>query len=281
MSDLSYLDRVRYPQDLNDLERLSLINLSYSRLNTILDKTWGCGLKYYYQYVLKYPDQSGPHALLGNIIHEVLELCIDNDKEYDEVDYFATFEVSQKKFDPENTIPADLIYKGKQMLQKYYNKHKKDKYSARISLYPTILGKELPFEIVIGNGKFRGFIDLVYEMDGVVTVCDYKSGATEVPDKYVPTNTQLGIYALAMKKAYPDKKIIASLSYLQSEKVKAHEFTDEDLEGILETLEGQVADLVGLFHFKPTTNERTCYNCTYAQNGLCPTGKSRLKRKRW
>lgn len=277
----SYLDRVRLPEELSKLEQLSLIPLSYSRLNTILDKTWGCGLKYFYQYVLKIPSESNQHAVLGNIIHEALEMAVANDKDLDEIELFAAFEMAQAKFDPNDEIEPDVIYRGKQMLNEYYMRHKKDRYSERISIYPTIIGKEVPFEIVIGTGKFRGYIDFVYEMDDIVYIIDYKSGKHEVPQKHIPTNTQLGIYALAMKKAYPDKTIHGSLYYLQSAKQKSHDYTDEDLEGIVNTLESQVKTLVDTLHFKPTENERTCYSCDYAKKEVCPTGVARLRRKRW
>jgi ATP-dependent exoDNAse (exonuclease V) beta subunit len=277
----NYLDRVRWVDDLSALEQLALRDVSYSRLNTILDPQWGCDLKYFYQYILKYPGGSNQAAILGNIIHEALEKSVFNDQPLDEVTLFSEFEYAQEKYDPDNEIDPEIILMGKRMLREYFERHKKDKYSSRISIYPEILGKELAFEIVISTGKIRGYIDFVYKIKDTVYVVDYKSGKHEVAEKNIPTNTQLGIYALVMKKLYPDHKIHGGLYYLKSAKLKSHLFTDEDLAGIVSTLEGQINDLVDKIHFKPTENERVCYYCTFAEQGICPTGKARLKRKSW
>lgn len=277
-----YLERVRWVDDLSEFEKLALIDVSYSRLNTVLDPFWGCEAKYYYQYILKYPGGSNSAAVLGNIIHEALENTIANDRPLDQVELLAEFEMAQKKYDPDNEIPADLIQSGKVMLREYFERHKKDKYSKIMpNVYPTILGKELQFEIVVSTGKIRGYIDFVYELDNTVYVIDYKSGKSEVAEKNIPTNTQLGIYALVMKKMYPDKNIKGSLYYLKSARLKSHTYSDEDLAGIVATLTGQINTLVDTNMFHTTQNERTCYNCEFAKNAICPTGVSRLKRKRW
>lgn len=281
MTKTNYLDRVRFPDELSELEKLALIDVSYSRLNTILDPVWGCGAKYFYQYVLKYKTGSNQYAVLGNIIHEALENTVANDMPLDEVTLFANFEYAQEKYDPDNEIEEKVIYAGKRMLAEYFERHKKDKYSERLSIYPTILGKELGFEIVVSTGKIRGYIDFVYELDDTIYVVDYKSGSSEVAEKNIPTNTQLGIYALVMKKMYPNHKISGALYYLKSARLKSHIFSDEDLEGIVTTLEGQISDLVDTVMFKPTQNERTCYNCDFAKNAVCPTGASRLRKKTW
>lgn len=60
---------VKLIEELNDFEKLSLIPISYSRLNT-LDM---CEAKYFFSYILKEPQTFGAAATLGNILHKVLE----------------------------------------------------------------------------------------------------------------------------------------------------------------------------------------------------------------
>lgn len=271
-----FLKGVRLVEELSPLEELSLINISYSRLNTILDETYGCEAKYFYNYIIGLPSGSNQYAVLGNIVHRALENSVKNDTELDEPTLFAEFEYAKREFDPDGKIESKVITAGITMLRDYYERHKKERYSTKIAQYPEIIGNEESFEIVIGNGKIRGFIDLVYQLKNDIYIIDYKTGSTEVAKYKVPTNTQLGIYALAMKKRYPDKKIHASLYYLKSNNLKTHTFEEEDYINTIQTLKGQISNLVNLPFYRPTQNARTCRYCEYA-TGICPTGKSRTR----
>ncbi len=274
----SYLDKVKNVDELDPLQQLGLIDVSYSRLNTLLDEKYGCDLKYFFNYIVKIRSSSGPAALLGNVIHQALEFSVKNDQELDEVTLYSEFEKALEQYDPDGTlIPQEMVSSGKIMVREYYDRHKKTKYSSTISLYPEILGNELAFEIVVAGGRIRGFIDLVYQLDDTVFIIDFKTGKNEVANYKVPTNTQLGIYALAMKKMFPDKTISASLYYLKSAKQKTHVFSDEDLEEMVGEIESQIKYLKTKKDFKPTSNEYTCRYCDYAQKAICPTGKSRLR----
>jgi RecB family exonuclease len=72
---------------------------------------------------------------------------------------------------------------------------------------------------VLGSYLISGYIDRIdsWGEDGV-KIIDYKTGKWEVSPKDIPTNLQLGIYAMAVDYLYPDKNIYAELYYLRSRK---------------------------------------------------------------
>ncbi len=103
-------------------------------------------------------------------------------------------------------------------------------------------------------------------------------GKWEVTQKDVPTNLQLGIYALAVSLAFPGKDIRAELYYLRSGRRKAHTFTKEDIEQVKINLLEKINQVVEDNSFLPTSNERNCTFCDHAKSKACPTGVARLKR---
>lgn len=61
--------------------------------------------------------------------------------------------------------------------------------------------------------------------DGLYVTNDYivthNSGAKEVSYKSIPTNLQLGVYALAVGRIFPDHDIYAEMYYLRTGRQKA------------------------------------------------------------
>jgi len=105
-----------------------------------------------------------------------------------------------------------------------------------------------------------------------------KPGKWEVAQKDVAANLQLGIYALAVSLAFPDKDIRAELYYLRSGRRKAHTFTREDIEQVKVSLLEKINQVVQNSSFLPTSNERNCTFCDHSKSGACATGVARLKR---
>jgi len=105
-----------------------------------------------------------------------------------------------------------------------------------------------------------------------------KHGKWEVPQKDIAKNLQLGIYALAVSLAFPDKQIRAELYYLRSGRHKHHLFTKEDIEEVKVSLLENINKVVEDNSFLPTANERNCTFCDHAKSGACTVGISRLKR---
>lgn len=263
--------RTKKLEELTDLEKLGLITLSHSRLETVLDGGFSCKAKYFYQYILKIPTKSGPPALLGNVVHEVLENLLEADKKVsleDEDEYMEEYKNILSTLDVDGIIGEDLINAGRVCIEEFLDRHDGESW--------PIFEKEMSFEIVLGNALLRGFIDRVDVYDDMVEITDYKSGKHEVPQKGIENNQQLGIYALAAQTRWPDKKINANLYYLRSGKQKGHLFTTDDLLAVEDTLLERIKYLTDMTNFPPTSNGRICNYCDYAYQEVCPMGASRV-----
>lgn len=256
-------------EELSELQKLAVVDFSYSRIDTYVS----CPLKYYYSYVVKEPRQFNAPAVLGNIVHDVLENVLDNDKELslDELqkEYTSVF----PGWDPDNLIPQDLVDVGKVILDEFYD--------ANQGLPFNIYDKEMPFDFIIGVYRIRGFIDRVDVVGNRVNITDYKTGKWEVSQKSVPTNLQLGIYALAASLLFPDKEIHAELYYLRSGKKKGHTFTQPELERVKENLIEQIKVIIDDIHFPATKNVRACSYCDHAKSGACNVGVVRNRYKNY
>ena len=262
---------IRLEEDLHPLQRLALQDFSYSRLSTYTD----CELKYFYSYILKEPREFGAPATLGNIIHQALEFTLESDEKLNLFELLENYRLSRPDYDPLELIPDNLIEDGQEMLKEFFDRHKEEKLD--------IVAKELPFSYVIGNGRFNGYIDLVWrDEQGNVRCTDYKSGKQEIPVKAVPDNLQLGLYALILQHMYPEQSsVYAELYYLRSGRRKGHLFTTDDLLRVESKLLSLVDEVLTKEHFKPVDNESNCYWCDFGKNGTCPTGTRRRNRSRY
>ena len=258
---------VRTAESLSPLESLALVDFSYSRLDTYAM----CPSKYFYSYIQKEPRTSNDAALLGNIIHSVLEECVEKEKDLDLDVLYSEYEKQKDSFDPQSNIPDILIDAGTNILSEFYDKHSGDSFD--------IFEKELGFRFIIGTYAINGYIDRVdvYDED-TINIIDYKTGKWEVAQKNIKDNLQLGIYAIATSLIFPDKNIRAELYYLRSGKRKFHLFTKEDVENAKQSLILKINKIMEDTSFSPTGNERVCGFCEHAESGACATGVARRRR---
>jgi hypothetical protein len=104
---------------LNDLQKLGVVDFSYSRIDTYTQ----CAAKYFYSYILKEPRQFNPPAVLGNIVHSVLENILDNEKTLDITDLRNEYEKNIPIWDPDNLIPSELLSVGSVIIDEFYDQH--------------------------------------------------------------------------------------------------------------------------------------------------------------
>jgi DNA helicase-2/ATP-dependent DNA helicase PcrA len=254
-------------EHLSDLEKLALVDFSYSRIDTYNS----CAAKYFYSYVLKEPRQFNPPAVLGNIVHEVLENILDNDKELLLDELKDEYEKIIPEWDPDNRIPNDLIQVGRAILDEFYDEHSDKSFN--------IFDKEMSFDLVIGSYRIRGFIDRVDIIGNRVNIIDYKTGKWEVSLKEVPNNLQLGIYALAAANLFKDKEVHAELYYLRSGKRKGHTFSPDEIELVKQKVIDNINKIINDTNFTPTSNGRICSYCDHASSGACGIGAFRNRNR--
>lgn len=252
---------VRDYEDLTDLEKMALIPISYSRINSY-DM---CNAKYFYSYIQKAEDVFSAPAAMGNMVHSVLEDFVGHVLDLQTM--LDLFHKYRERFDPEKLIPQKMIDIGTEMMGQFVDRHKTDVFH--------VVEKEMPFSFVLGPALINGFIDLVQWLpNGELQAVDFKSGSYEVTKKDVPTNLQLGIYAVALQKIYPGVPINVQLYYLRSGRRKSHRFSDEELEGMKARIHDKVIEIIEDRDFKHTDNKKICSFCEHAKTGTCRLGAS-------
>ena len=259
--------KLRQLHELDDLEKMALINMSYSRLDTYEM----CPSKYFYTYIQKEDRVFGAAASLGNVIHGVLEDTVGEPLVYEEM--LTRMEHHRAIYDPDLQIGDELLLAGKEMIGEFVDRHEDEEFD--------VIGKEKSFELIIGSALVRGFIDLlIRDSDGTIHVVDYKSGRWEVTYKNAPKNLQIGIYALAASIMFPDTPIYAELYYLLSGRRKGHLFSPEDMEEVYEVVLEKVNNIIDDRNFTATNDRRPCTFCDFSkpENPICKAGVSRMRR---
>lgn len=200
---------IRNLEDVSDFERLSLTDFSYSRIDTYKM----CPSKYFYTYIQKEPRLFGEAAVLGNIVHTVLEDNVSSTETLDYDKLQKAYSEQRVSYDPDNKIKDELIEAGNEIINEFYDQYAGTKFD--------VLHKEYGFKLVLGSYLISGYIDRIDSFGAdAVKIIDYKTGKWEISPKDIPSNLQLGIYAVAVNEIYPDKDIHAELYYLRSRKKK-------------------------------------------------------------
>lgn len=259
---------IRNLDEVPPLERLALIDMSYSRINTYEM----CPAKYYYSYILKEPQIFSAPAVLGNIVHDVLEDHAGEELVLSEM--AVTFEQYRAIYDPDLQIDVELIDVAYVMMAEYVDRHADDVGAVQV------IAKELDFSIVIGNAIMRGYIDRVDRLnEKALHIIDYKTGKYE--ETKVKNNLQLGIYVLACSHMFPEVDTFkAELYYLRSGRRKGHTFTRDDVPMLEQRVLDALNAIINDQHFSVTKNIRICGFCEHATSETCAYGVSQRKRLR-
>jgi RecB family exonuclease len=253
-------------EDIDYFTKLTLSEFSYSRIDTYEM----CPSKYFFSYIKKEPRQFNSPAVLGNIVHDVLEHTVSSDKFLDLDEMNDKYVESIQSYDPNKILPKDLLSVGSQLINEFFDLNKEKLFD--------VYGKEIGFNFVLANYSIIGFIDRIDIVGDDVFIIDYKTGKREVAAKDVSSNLQMGIYALAASVMFPGKRITAALHYLRTNRLKAYTYSEEDLENIKKKLIERIMVIVEDQNFSPTFNERVCSFCDHSQSGACSIGAVRLRK---
>lgn len=170
---------IKSAEEVDPFFKLSLMDLSYSRIDTYNM----CPSKYFYSYITKEPRFFNEAAVLGNIVHSVLEDNIKNDELVDYEKLIYSYNEKRSHYDPESIINNELISAGKIILEEFYDRHSEESFN--------VVSKEMSFSYILGSFYVNGYIDRVDEFEDRVEIIDYKTGKWEVAAKNIKDNLQL------------------------------------------------------------------------------------------
>ncbi len=238
-----------------------------------------CPRQFKFQYIEKpqIPKTVGAEAYLGNALHRVLQDLYVRGADGVEIpldDALRMYIEIWEKLDRDKIKVVsdymgvdDYIRLGREMLERHYEKYRPFKHG-------TLLGTEmfLSFTLPGTPFKLRAVIDRLWKRDdGIVEICDYKTG------RHLPRPTdpnffyQMGLYQLAVMENFPQYKDIEVVQYfLRLDETVSFRFTPEDIDKLVEDI--RVAILMTLEAEKmddfPPQESSLCDWCDYYQ--LCP-----------
>lgn len=205
-----------------------------------------CSLKYYYSKILKIPEKTNNGALQGSAAHTVLECLLKprHKEKFEKISEHKTIKKCKvtKRYVLSYIKKVGLPAESFERIDKFIVTGVNFDFFCQNG---EIVGVEIPFEIGSEeDGYFlRGFIDKLVVYEGWHRVIDYKSSKKLFSGKDLEENLQGFIYALAVKKLYPEynlKKVVDFLFLafpegpLQRFPVKNKHVSDEILSGFEE-----------------------------------------------
>jgi len=244
-----------------------------------LDLFRQCPRKYKFKYIERreLPPVVSAELELGRIVHDVIEklyraaqdgVVIARADAIDQYDRMWSG-VDTKKIQPagEYATVDDTIRAGGRLLGAFWDKYQPFDQG-------TLLGAEvdITFELPGTSMRFRGKVDRLWKRDdGVIEVCDYKTGRrlAKVTDHHFLF--QMGLYHLGVKVAHPQFETIEVAQYfLRMDEVVRYRFSGEELDEITEELRQAVLAIerAGRLDDFPTHEATHCNWCEYYE--MCP-----------
>lgn len=239
---------------------------SHSRLNTFSN----CPRKYQFQYVdrVKVPRRESPFSHLGSAVHSVLQKLYQTgadgivipfdgalkfyDSEWQKVDLSRLVVHSQF-----HTVD-DYMRMGREMLKTHYDRYQPFRHG-------KLLGTELHLNFSLPEYGFRftAIIDRLWKTDdGIVEICDYKTGQSLSRPSDPAFISQMGIYLLAVQQSYPQfEQIDQAMYFLRHDEIVRHRMSGEERDLLIENLRNNV---IAIKEAERLSNFPT------KESGLCP-----------
>lgn len=238
-----------------------------------------CPKSYWYRYVER-PDVTkrvSADLYLGDVVHRALEILYKHGADgvlYPLEDIVA---FSREQWDkPEKTSIVvrgdhygvdDYIRMGEKMLTDFYQEYQPFDQG-------KLLGAEsnLSFTLPGTPFVFVAKIDRLFRRDdGVVEVCDYKTGRNISSPSDRRFLTQMGLYELAVRAKYPQIEAIELAQYyLRSGEIVRHQMTPDQTDILIEELRLAVVDIGRAERLDdfPAKEGGQCGWCDF--EGICP-----------
>lgn len=205
-----------------------VIRWSFSKLS----KVEQCGTAYYRHYELGERGPSSDPLRKGSLVHETLEAVarVAVAKKYigllDVDKTLALYATLWEKHYPDGGSIGHYR-DGEDIVAAWVDRKETIDYRRIVAI-------EERFEIGLPNGDtLTGFIDLIERDDsGRLVIVDYKTNRAMYSKDEVEESLQLGIYALAASKIYPDESPLLAYDMLRHGYRQLTERTPADLESI-------------------------------------------------
>ncbi len=249
---------------------------SHSSLDTFRQ----CPRKYWFQKIDRpsVPKQLYAHNHLGNAVHDQLKIAyqwaLDN-KLYPLDEMLKGFEstwegdvLEKVVVASENQIIDDEIESGRRMLRTYHERYQPFD-QGQLKLAEQMLNFELPN----CPAGFQAKPDRVSQgKDGVVEICDYKTGKQLVAGARDPKfRQQMGLYQLAIQSAFPQFEVVEVAQYfLRHDEVIRCRFRPDELDELTEQYRSELHQIANAERLDdwPEKESGLCRFCAYQH--LCP-----------
>jgi ATP-dependent helicase/DNAse subunit B len=264
------MERVREEEFFEQMVSMSaLISLPMS--NSRIDTYKKCPQAYKRSYVLGETTETSDPLRIGSTIHSVLETYSATDSDtVDDILIIAEGAIAKEECD-NGTMSDEAKEIVRTLIMDYYDSFKN---------YKEPIGLEVPWELFIGPAHFRGIIDrleITSKNPLSILVRDFKSSKKAKTLEEMKKDTQMGLYAIAVKQTWPDAIVTCALDYLRLGKVVKHTFTEQELQSIKQDILDTVKDILFIDEdFKPKSfNDKDCLiTCAFCGlNHKCGIGK--------
>jgi hypothetical protein len=274
------------------------MNLQYLRSSSI--NTYdGCEFQYFMEYNLGLKSKSGRKAVLGTIIHHVLELMARAKKlnktsgKFLDPDFLL--EICWQRYEKEEADNIEFTKRDYNFCKRTINKVLGTKYDPKnLNVLATEKRFQIPMKMpgftysffdlnkkenVSGNFELRGTADLVTEVDkDTLEIIDWKTGSRkcwntgQVKDYgYLSSkDVQLRVYDLAMSIVYPEyKNRILTIHYINDGGPFSVVFDDQDRKETINLLKSKINNIENnwlpcrLKENKPSESRWKCKNVCY------------------
>ncbi len=253
---------------------------SHSKLGTFEN----CPLMYKFKYIDKLEAEKGDgiEAFMGSRVHDALEKLykdLQHEKRLTEEELIAFFNEDWKKQFTEDIIIVKKDYTienyramGEKALRTYYKRFQPFDQATTLACE-----KKIRFMLdETGEYELIGYIDRLDKVDDeTYEIHDYKTSGTLPDQKYVDADRQLALYALAVKKEFPEAKRIRLIwHYLIFGVERESKKTDEQLEQLRTDTLALAKDILKVETFKPRMSA-LCSWCAFQKN--CPEWSHKFK----